>query len=75
MIFYAQPRSLEAFNFLGILPDILKNAVPMYPMRLFKLPGGTEVIRTWEIFPHRDPVPSVPWVRHFYLIYESLRIA
>lgn len=64
MASYTKPRSLELLNFLGVLPDIFEHAVPFWDMRLYKLPGGTEPIRTWPLAPRKDASPSVPWVRH-----------
>ena len=57
-----QPRTLEIFRFLGMDQDIycLGRAIP--PMRQYKLPGGTEVIQTWNMVEKLEPSPSKPVV-------------
>ncbi|KAI9067760.1 hypothetical protein FKP32DRAFT_1619747 [Trametes sanguinea] len=53
----AQPRSLEIYHFLGMLDDYLRVATPLPEMRAYKLPGGTEALRTWRV---QDPIPPTP---------------
>ncbi|KAI0635066.1 FAD binding domain-containing protein [Trametes polyzona] len=55
-----QPRSLEVYKLLGVLDAIRRIARPMYPMRSYKLPGGTEPQRTWKIWEPQPPTPDRP---------------
>ncbi|OBZ69547.1 hypothetical protein A0H81_10283 [Grifola frondosa] len=34
-----QPRTLEYYNLLGVLPDVLAHSIPVMRMRMYKLPG------------------------------------
>ncbi|OJT13451.1 Pentachlorophenol 4-monooxygenase [Trametes pubescens] len=56
----AHSRSLEVYHFLGLLEDIHKVITPIIPMRSYKLPEGTEVIRTWKIWEPVQPTPDKP---------------
>ncbi|OBZ66867.1 Pentachlorophenol 4-monooxygenase [Grifola frondosa] len=55
------PRTLELYNLLGILPDVLDGGMSVPPMRIYKLPGGVEPIKTFQLSPHMDPTPSIPY--------------
>ncbi|KZT07591.1 monooxygenase [Laetiporus sulphureus 93-53] len=57
-----QPRTLEAYNLLGVLPDIVEKGVPHRPMRIYKLPGGVEVERSFYLVPPANPEPSKPYI-------------
>ncbi|KAI0366015.1 hypothetical protein BV20DRAFT_1038622 [Pilatotrama ljubarskyi] len=57
----AQPRSLEVYHFLGLLDDVRRLAIPLVPMRAYKLPGGTEPLKTWEMLPNVEPTPDRPF--------------
>ncbi|CDO77544.1 hypothetical protein BN946_scf184912.g43 [Trametes cinnabarina] len=57
-----QPRSLEIYRFLGLLDDYLRVAQPMPPFRAYKLPGGTEPLRTWTLVETPQPTPDRPLV-------------
>ncbi len=50
------------YHFLGLLEDISKVITPIIPMRSYKLPEGTEVIRTWKIWEPVQPTPDKPIV-------------
>ncbi|KAI4521866.1 hypothetical protein K523DRAFT_417218 [Schizophyllum commune Tattone D] len=56
-----QPRTLEVFNFLGVLDDVLAGSGTFKPVRVYKMPGGVEVAK--EIHPTtlKDPLPDKPW--------------
>ncbi|CCM01288.1 uncharacterized protein FIBRA_03337 [Fibroporia radiculosa] len=62
-----QPRTLEAYNFLGILPDIYARGIPLMPMRAYRLPGGVEPLETFDIVPIEEPTPSAPFINPFLL--------
>ncbi|KAM5533895.1 hypothetical protein V8D89_012435, partial [Ganoderma adspersum] len=55
-----QPRTLEVFMFLGVHQDVRRLARTVPPMREYKLPGGTEVAKTWEILEKLEPSPGRP---------------
>ena len=60
--FMLQPRTLELYKFLGVLNDILERARFAQPIVHYKLPGGTEVAREFNMFPWTDPTPDCPYV-------------
>ncbi|RDX54604.1 hypothetical protein OH76DRAFT_1397960 [Lentinus brumalis] len=51
------PRTLEIFRFLGVAEDARRLGLPMMPMQLYKLPGGTEPVGNWKLL---DDVPVSP---------------
>lgn len=57
-----QPRSQEVYKFLGLWPDIEKEALPVPPMRLYESPEGSKPLKTWHMFEWSDPTPSMPFV-------------
>ncbi|TFK47804.1 monooxygenase [Heliocybe sulcata] len=62
-----QPRTLEVYNSLGVLPDILTGAVPMPINRIYKLPGGTEVMKDFRMCPRSYPTPGIPFFNSYML--------
>lgn len=68
------PRTLELYNFLGVLPDIMKNGSAVFTHCIYELPGGRKPLKIFDMSPHEDPTPSVPYVSsandlHFFLPY------
>ncbi|OCH86093.1 hypothetical protein OBBRIDRAFT_807016 [Obba rivulosa] len=61
------PRTMEVYNFLGVLPDVLSASRPVSPIRVYKLPGGTEVVKEFRMVPRTDPTPAVPYVEFVVL--------
>ncbi|KAH9846386.1 FAD binding domain-containing protein [Lenzites betulinus] len=59
-----QPRSLEIYNFLGLWPDIRKELMSVPPFVSYKLPGGTEVERTWSLWEAVEPTPDRPFINN-----------
>ncbi|KAF9809379.1 hypothetical protein IEO21_07420 [Rhodonia placenta] len=57
-----QPRTLEAYNLLGVLPDIVSRDMVLLPMRFYKLPGGVEPSKTFDMMPLEEPTPSTPYI-------------
>ena len=57
-----QPRTLEAFNFLGVLQDMLAQGTSLQPIKWYKMPGGKEVAPTTSLSPKEDPTPTRPFV-------------
>ncbi|KII92346.1 hypothetical protein PLICRDRAFT_50734 [Plicaturopsis crispa FD-325 SS-3] len=56
-----QPRTLEAYSVLGVLPQILNAAGPVLPMRQYALPGGREVVGTWRMSEPVESTAAVPY--------------
>ncbi|KAL1710529.1 FAD binding domain-containing protein [Schizophyllum commune] len=56
-----QPRTLEVFDYLGVLEDVLAVSGTFKPVRVYKMPGGVEVAK--EIHPTtlKAPLPDKPW--------------
>ena len=57
-----QPRSLETLEFLGLLDQVLKRAMLVPPLSIYKMPEGREVEKEFYAIPHLDPTPSQPYV-------------
>ncbi|TFK47960.1 monooxygenase [Heliocybe sulcata] len=67
-----QPRSLEVYKFLDVLPDILWEGRYSPPMRVYKLPGGTEPLKTWYLAEHSEPKPPTPYLNGIMLGQDHL---
>ncbi|KAF8981104.1 FAD binding domain-containing protein [Cyathus striatus] len=52
--FGVQPRTLELFQLLGILEDVQNSFTPIPTMRAYKFPGGTVLVRTWDLYEKSD---------------------
>ncbi|TFK47801.1 hypothetical protein OE88DRAFT_1665414 [Heliocybe sulcata] len=61
------PRTVEIYNSLGVLPDILQVAVPLPLNREYKLPGGTEVKRDFSMCPRSHSTPGIPFFNLYML--------
>ena len=59
----SQSRSLELFQFLGVVDVITKAGIPVPIIRMYK-PDGVEVLKQFEVTPSRDPTPTNPFVCH-----------
>ncbi|KAF5381232.1 hypothetical protein D9757_007843 [Collybiopsis confluens] len=55
------PRTLELYNFLGILPEIFEHSADALPMQNFEIPGGKVPLKKWRMVPVEEPTPAVPW--------------
>ncbi|KAI0646239.1 monooxygenase [Trametes meyenii] len=55
-------RTMEIFHLLGIVEDVRRIAIPLFPMQSYKLPGGTEVDKTWRMFEPGVATPDRPIV-------------
>ncbi|CCM05220.1 uncharacterized protein FIBRA_07430 [Fibroporia radiculosa] len=62
-----QARTLEIFSHLGILQDILAIALNGFPRRVYKLPGGTDPLKTVSMSPSDQPTPSTPYINGLHL--------
>ncbi|CCM01286.1 uncharacterized protein FIBRA_03335 [Fibroporia radiculosa] len=72
-----QPRTLEVYNLLGVLPDVYARGLPLTQMCFYKLPGGVEPLKAFYMVPPEEPTLSVPyinvWVLGQFLAEEILR--
>ncbi|OSX60891.1 hypothetical protein POSPLADRAFT_1145943 [Postia placenta MAD-698-R-SB12] len=66
-----QPRTLEIFNYLDVLPDILAKGREMPPARFYKLPGGVVPEKTFHMMLPADPTPSIPYNNAVMLAQSS----
>ncbi|EMD32572.1 hypothetical protein CERSUDRAFT_126688 [Gelatoporia subvermispora B] len=66
------PRTLELYNYLGVLPDIVHAAIAVPPSRIYKLPGGTEVAKEFYMLPYLEPTSAVPFPNGMVLGQETL---
>ncbi|KAL1719974.1 FAD binding domain-containing protein [Schizophyllum commune] len=55
-----QPRTLELYKFLGIYKDVEKRARLLQPVAQYKQPGGTEIVREFNMIPTGDATPDKP---------------
>jgi len=62
-----QPRTLEVYNLLGVLPDVFKKGRSMAAIRFYKLPGGTELLDKFDMMRPEDPTPSIPYINGWFL--------
>ncbi|OCH84203.1 monooxygenase [Obba rivulosa] len=56
-----QPRTLEVFHMLGALPEILASSSEDHVTRVYKLPGGTEIVKEFTRTNPADPTPATPY--------------
>jgi hypothetical protein len=57
-----QPRSLELLRSVNVLDDIRAELVPIREMRDYKIPGGTEVVRSFPTSAAGPPPsPDIPY--------------
>ncbi|KAI0314589.1 FAD binding domain-containing protein [Amylostereum chailletii] len=60
--FGLQPRTFELFQSLGIVNNVLTLATPIPTMRAYKLPGGTQAVKTWDLYEKVEtPWPDRPY--------------
>ncbi|KAJ3502989.1 hypothetical protein NLJ89_g8635 [Agrocybe chaxingu] len=55
------PRSFEVFGFLGIADKVIARGRSLMKLRLWKTPGGVEVIKEMDMHTDTDPTPSIPY--------------
>ncbi|KAF9525483.1 FAD binding domain-containing protein [Crepidotus variabilis] len=55
------PRTYEIFESVGILNKIMEKSVTVPKVRIYKLPGGKEVLREVEMVPSIAPTPETPY--------------
>ena len=52
-------------QFLGILQDVEEVSTEIPRMKMYKLPGGTETLKTWNMIEDVATTPSAPFVSTF----------
>jgi hypothetical protein len=57
-----KPRTYEFFQNWGILEEVQKIDTQIPTFRAYKLPGGTEVAKQWDLYPSRKAWPDRPFV-------------
>ena len=57
-----QPKSFEIFQNLGIVDDVMALCKLFPPMKLYKAPENTEVLKIWDLVEKVEPTPDSPWV-------------
>ena len=60
-----QPRTLEIYNLLGILPDYFENGSTVVPRCVYEMPGGVKPVKIFNMSPYEEPTSSVPFVNIF----------
>ena len=66
-----QPRSLELFKFLGVLPDIWAGSRWNNPSAIYKMPEGKEIAKIVDMTPYVEPTPDVPFVSTFQWPFQQ----
>ncbi|KAF7977100.1 hypothetical protein HWV62_4691 [Athelia sp. TMB] len=61
-----QPRTLEVFRLLGVLPDFQKWGAHGPPMQAYEF-GGAEPLKTWEAAPLLEPTPDRPYPNSMHI--------
>ena len=57
-----QPRSLEVFEFLGIIDPVMQRCIKPPTARMYKGPEGVEILKEFEMAPALEPTPAKPYV-------------
>ncbi|OCH83686.1 hypothetical protein OBBRIDRAFT_742838, partial [Obba rivulosa] len=55
--------TLEVFHLLGVLPDVLAASSSIHLIRVYELPGRTEITKEFSMSPPADPTPAIPHPR------------
>ncbi|PFH50935.1 hypothetical protein AMATHDRAFT_3453 [Amanita thiersii Skay4041] len=55
------PRTMEAHNILGTLPDVLSLCTGVPLIRRYELPGGVKPIGTVSLLQIVEPTPAIPY--------------
>jgi hypothetical protein len=55
---------MELFEALGV-DQVMERAIPIPMYRMYKMPGGVEVLKEFFAAPKLEPTPSNPYVKFF----------
>ena len=64
-----QPRTLELYNYLGVLSDITSKGSLMVPRCVYEMPEGRKPIKIFNMSEYEEPTPSVPFVSIRVLVH------
>ncbi|KAJ3518626.1 hypothetical protein NM688_g9412 [Phlebia brevispora] len=64
------PRTLEVYNFLGVLADCTKTGNHPFKRCIYEMPEGRKPMKIFEMFTYEDPTPSVPF-RNCWIIGQA----
>jgi len=56
---------MELFEALGIVDQVIERAIPVPMFRMYKMPGGVEVLKEFLTAPNLEPTASNPYVKSF----------
>ncbi|KAF9266750.1 hypothetical protein L218DRAFT_921364 [Marasmius fiardii PR-910] len=57
-----QPRTLELYQTLGILPEILSRSGPLPPMKIFTSPEGPKPVKEFSMMEQLEVTPEYPLI-------------
>lgn len=57
-----QPRSLELFEFLGIIDPVMQRSIGYPTVIMYKGPEGVEILKEFVMAPVLEPTPAEPYV-------------
>lgn len=57
-----QPRTLELFNFISTLPDVMQRSMLNKQRCIYEMPEGRKVAKIVDMTPYLEPTPDVPFV-------------
>ena len=63
-----QPRSLELFEFLGIIDPVMQRSIKPPTARMYKGPEGVEILKEFDMAPALEPTPARPYVCGFKIL-------
>ncbi|KAH9474280.1 Flavin-dependent monooxygenase [Psilocybe cubensis] len=55
------PRTLEVFESLGFVDEIIKRGIDVPTVRAYKMPEGVEILREFNMSPKLDSTPDKPY--------------
>ena len=67
-----QPRSLELFEFLGIIDPVMERSIKPPTVRVYKGPEGVEILKEFEMAPVLEPMPAKPYVFEFKIVTKEV---
>ena len=56
-------------QFLGVLEDVQKVSTEVPKMVMYKLPGGRETLKTWDMIENVESKPSAPVVSFVFVLH------
>ncbi|PSR72697.1 hypothetical protein PHLCEN_2v11392 [Hermanssonia centrifuga] len=56
-----QPRSMELYNYLGVLPDLMEAGQTLKRRCAYEMPGGIKPAKIFDLIPYAEPTPAIPY--------------